>query len=60
MRVKLIKDVLDFKKGTEFEVDNQDDGFYTYHAFFQGWVVDKNGHKSYSSFDQDDCKRIYD
>lgn len=56
MKVKLKQDYLDFKKGTEFTVDNQDDGFYTDHPFYQGWITDKKGHKSYTAFDKKYCK----
>lgn len=66
MRVKLknefrnnwLLDQYDIPHEVEFDVDNQDDGFYTNHAFYQGWVKDRDGHKMYMSFEQDDCEVI--
>lgn len=58
MKVKLKEDHLNIKKGTEFIVDNQDDGFYTGHAFYQGWVIDKKGRKLYLGFDKELCKVV--
>ena len=49
MRVKLkeYNEASDVAKGFEFEVESQDDGFYTDHAFYQGWVEDSKGHKMF-------------
>lgn len=58
MKVKLKRasEVYDLPKGYEFTVTSQDDGFYTYHPFYQGWVKDSTGHKMLASFDQKECE----
>ena len=60
MRVKLKQKccVYNLDAGYEFEVTNQDDGFYTDVAFYQGWIKNRNGHRCLATFDQKDCEVI--
>lgn len=56
--VKFKEDYMEFKKGTQFIVDNEDDGFYTDYAFYQGWMTDKTGHKSYRGIEKKYCEVV--
>lgn len=60
MRVKLKTNCLTYSlpKDYEFEVENQDDGFWTNHAFYQGWIKMPDGHKVFASFDQEECEVV--
>ena len=50
---RLNEDTVYFLKGTEFEITNENDGFYTDLPFYQGWI---NG--MYMDFDQKDVDII--
>ncbi len=58
MKVKLKEKnyTYDLPKGYEFTVTSHDDGEYSLHAFYQGWVKDSTGHKMLASFDKKECE----
>lgn len=60
MRVKLKKECLVYNlpKGYEFEVENQDDGFWSRCPFYQGWAKGLDGHKRLVTYDQDECEVV--
>lgn len=60
MKVKLKEydSIMDVAQGYIFEVLNQDDGFFTDHPFYQGWVQDSNGHKMYIGYEQNQCEVV--
>lgn len=42
--------------GLEFLVENENDGFYTDYAFYQGWITLKDGYKIYYGIEQKYCE----
>lgn len=60
MRVKLKEkcNIYGLPKGYEFEVDNEDDGFWSNHAFYQGWIKTPSGHKILASYEQNKCEVV--
>ena len=58
VKLKELDDILGIPKGFEFEVVHQDDGFYTDHPFYQGWVINSKGDKFYATYDKEKCEIV--
>ena len=60
MKAKLLNNSLVYgiKKGYVFDVESQDDGFYSRCPFYAGWIRNENGVKQWATFDKDLCEII--
>lgn len=59
-KVKLKNDnwVYNLSKGYVFDVEAEDDGFYSLNDFYGGYVINNDGLKMWITIDQDQCEIV--